>query len=80
MNSTPTGLWLPREWITFYLNRHEVFRIKTPKEHRRPLHVLLNLALVPAGRSIVRLTVIHVCRLCSRLQMIGNKLQKRARS
>jgi beta-glucanase (GH16 family) len=34
-----------KEWITFYLNRHEVFRIKTPKEHRRPLHVLLNLAL-----------------------------------
>jgi beta-glucanase (GH16 family) len=33
------------EWIIFYLNRHEVFRIKTPKEHQRPLDVLVNLAL-----------------------------------
>jgi len=39
------GAMVTKEWITFYLNRHEVFRIKTPKEHRRPLHVLLNLAL-----------------------------------
>jgi len=34
-----------REWIIVYLNRNEVFRIKTPKEHQRPLDVLVNLAL-----------------------------------
>jgi beta-glucanase (GH16 family) len=41
------GVMVDRTWIIFYLNRHEVFRVKTPKEHQRPLMVLLNLALGP---------------------------------
>jgi beta-glucanase (GH16 family) len=39
------GVLVNREWIIFYLNRHEVFRDKTPPEHQRPLFILLNLAL-----------------------------------
>jgi beta-glucanase (GH16 family) len=39
------GVKVDPEWIIFYLNRKEVYRAKTPKEHTRPLHVLLNLAL-----------------------------------
>lgn len=39
------GVMVTPEWIIFYLNRKEVFRDKTPPEHQRPLHVLLNLAL-----------------------------------
>lgn len=39
------GVLVTREWIVFYLNRHEVSRDKTPPEHQRPLHILLNLAL-----------------------------------
>lgn len=39
------GAMVSREWIVFYLNRHEVFRIRTPQEHQRPLQVILNLAL-----------------------------------
>jgi beta-glucanase (GH16 family) len=39
------GVMVGHEWIIFYLNRHEVSRERTPIEHRRPLHVLLNLAL-----------------------------------
>ncbi len=39
------GVMVTKEWIIFYLNRKEVFRDKTPVEHQRRLHVLLNLAL-----------------------------------
>jgi hypothetical protein len=39
------GVMVTREWIIFYLNRKEVFRETTPREHNRPLYVLLNLAL-----------------------------------
>jgi beta-glucanase (GH16 family) len=39
------GVKVDPEWVTFYLNRNEVYRSKTPKEHNRPLQVLLNLAL-----------------------------------
>ncbi len=39
------GAMVTPEWIIFYLNRREVFRDKTPPEHQRKLHVLLNLAL-----------------------------------
>lgn len=39
------GVMVGPEWIIFYLNRHEEFRIRTPREHQRPLQVLLNLAL-----------------------------------
>jgi beta-glucanase (GH16 family) len=39
------GVLVTPEWIIFYLNRQEVCRDKTPEEHQRPLHVLLNLAL-----------------------------------
>jgi beta-glucanase (GH16 family) len=39
------GVKVDPEWIVFYLNRKEVFRAKTPAEHKRPMHVLLNLAL-----------------------------------
>ncbi len=44
-NYNTYGVMVGREWIIFYLNRNEVFRIKTPKEHQRPLDVLVNLAL-----------------------------------
>jgi len=39
------GVMVTPEWIICYLNGKEVSRDKTPAEHRRPLHVLLNLAL-----------------------------------
>jgi beta-glucanase (GH16 family) len=39
------GVLVTPDWIIFYLNRREVARDKTPPEHGRPLHVLLNLAL-----------------------------------
>jgi beta-glucanase (GH16 family) len=39
------GVLVTPEWIIFYLNRREVARDKTPPEHQRPLHILLNLAL-----------------------------------
>jgi beta-glucanase (GH16 family) len=39
------GALVDPEWIILYLNRKEVFRIKTPPEHDRPLQVLLNLGL-----------------------------------
>jgi beta-glucanase (GH16 family) len=39
------GVMVNAEWIVFYFNRREVFRVKTPIEHQRPLGVLLNLAL-----------------------------------
>lgn len=39
------GVLVTSEWIVFYLNRHEVARDRTPPEHQRPLHILLNLAL-----------------------------------
>jgi beta-glucanase (GH16 family) len=34
-----------RDWISFYLDRQEVWRVKTPAEHTGELGVLLNLAL-----------------------------------
>ena len=64
------GVLVGREWIVFYLNRHEVFRSKTPKEHQRPLHVLLNLALGsgwPIDRtpnpSFMYVDYVHVYRM-----------------
>jgi glycosyl hydrolase family 16 len=39
------GVLVTPDWIIFYLNRREVARDKTPPEHHRPLHILLNLAL-----------------------------------
>ena len=39
------GVKVDPQWIVFYLNRHEVYRARTPKEHQRPLQVILNLAL-----------------------------------
>lgn len=39
------GVTVGREWIVFYMNRVEIWRTKTPVEHKRPLMILLNLAL-----------------------------------
>jgi beta-glucanase (GH16 family) len=47
------GVMVTPEWIICYLNGKEVSRDKTPPEHKRPLHVLLNLAL-GSGFSIAQ--------------------------
>ena len=39
------GALVTPEWIIFYRDRREVWRTETPKEHKRPLMILLNLAL-----------------------------------
>ncbi len=39
------GASVEEDYIVFYLDRHEMGRIKTPPEHRRPMFILLNLAL-----------------------------------
>jgi glycosyl hydrolase family 16 len=64
------GALVGREWIVFYLNRREVFRIKTPQEHQRPLQVILNLALGagwPIDRtpnpSFMHVDYVHVYKL-----------------
>jgi hypothetical protein len=44
-NFNTYGVMVTPEWIIFYLNRHEEFRMRTPPEHQRPLQVLVNLAL-----------------------------------
>ena len=39
------GVLVDADWITFYLDRREMGRVATPPEHRRPMFILLNLAL-----------------------------------
>lgn len=39
------GALVTPEWITIYRDRREVWRTQTPPEHKRPLMILLNLAL-----------------------------------
>jgi hypothetical protein len=39
------GALVTPEWIVFYFNRAEYWRVRTPTEHKLPLLVLLNLAL-----------------------------------
>ncbi len=39
------GAAVTPEWIIFYRDRREVWRTETPVEHKRPLMILLNLAL-----------------------------------
>lgn len=39
------GVSVEADWIIFYLDRREMGRVKTPKEHHRPMFILLNLAL-----------------------------------
>lgn len=39
------GVLVEPDWIRFYFNRHEYWRLKTPIEHKRPLLILLDLAL-----------------------------------
>lgn len=40
------GVKIDRDWIRFYFDRKFQWKTKTPEEHRQPLYVLLNLALV----------------------------------
>lgn len=39
------GAEVTPEWIIYYFDRTEIGRIKTPREHNKPLMMLLNLAL-----------------------------------
>ncbi len=39
------GVMVQPDWITMYFDGIEVWKAKTPKEHKRPLRMLLNLAL-----------------------------------
>jgi len=39
------GVSVEADWIIFYLDRKEMGRVRTPPEHRRPMFILLNLAL-----------------------------------
>ena len=39
------GVWIRDDWIIFYLNRQEMWRIPTREEFRWPMHILANLAL-----------------------------------
>ena len=39
------GAEVTKDWIIYYLDRKEVFRMKTPPEHTKPLMMLVNLAL-----------------------------------
>jgi len=64
------GVMVDREWIVYYLNRREVFRLRTPPEHQRPLQVLVNLALGAGwpidktpNPSFMDVDYIHVYRL-----------------
>ncbi|MDJ1461953.1 glycoside hydrolase family 16 protein [Nitratireductor sp. GZWM139] len=40
------GVRIDRDWIRFYFDRTFVWKTKTQEEHRQPLYILLNLALV----------------------------------
>jgi len=39
------GASVDADWIIIYLDRVEIGRTPTPPEHRRPMFILLNLAL-----------------------------------
>jgi beta-glucanase (GH16 family) len=39
------GVSVEPDWTVFYLDRSEIWRVKTPPEHRHKLMILLNLAL-----------------------------------
>lgn len=39
------GVRITKEWVIFYLDRHEIGRTPTPPEHTKPLMMLVNLAL-----------------------------------
>jgi beta-glucanase (GH16 family) len=39
------GVDVEAEWTTFYFDRHEMAKTKTPPEHQRPMFMLVNLAL-----------------------------------
>src|SRR5579862_2223546 len=39
------GVLVDPEWITMYFDEVEVWKVRTPPEHKRPLMILLNLAL-----------------------------------
>ncbi|MBY0383507.1 MAG: glycoside hydrolase family 16 protein [Xanthobacteraceae bacterium] len=69
-NFNTFGVKVDPEWIIFYLNRNEVFRKETPKEHTRPLGILANLALGPGfpldktpNPSFMDIDYIHVYKI-----------------
>jgi beta-glucanase (GH16 family) len=39
------GVMVQPDWIRMYFDEVEVWKIRTPDEHKRPLMLLLNLAL-----------------------------------
>jgi hypothetical protein len=39
------GVRIDHDWVTFFFNRHEVWRTPTRPEYRQPLYILANLAL-----------------------------------
>jgi hypothetical protein len=39
------GVDVEPDWITFYLDRREIWRFPTPREHQRPLMILFDLAM-----------------------------------
>jgi glycosyltransferase involved in cell wall biosynthesis len=61
------GVDVERDWIKFYLDRHETWRVATPKELNDPLMVLVNLALGSGwpidhtpNPSIMKVDYVHV--------------------
>lgn len=39
------GVDVEKDFITYYLDRREIYRANTPEEHKKPLMILVNLAL-----------------------------------
>jgi beta-glucanase (GH16 family) len=63
------GVDVEPDWITFYLDRHEIWRVATPPELQEPLMVLVNLALGSGwpidqtpNPSIMLVDYVHVYR------------------
>jgi beta-glucanase (GH16 family) len=38
------GVRTDETWTTFYFNRRQIWRVKTPEPHRQPMYILMNLA------------------------------------
>lgn len=61
------GVDVERDWITFYLDRHETWRVATPPELQDPLMVLVDLALGSGwpidktpNPSVLKVDYVHV--------------------
>lgn len=73
------GVSVEEDWIVFYLDRREMGRIRTPPEHRRPMFILLNLALGsgwPIDRTI-NPSFMHVDHVHAYTRMVSPEGQVR---